>query len=912
MDKHEYLDHIQRLIDSKLENRRLQNFYYQTFATKMGADFFQTYDEKLLWNSALQLTTLSSQVLDNEPKYTCANNALYFAAQIYETFSEVSVSYDKHFCMVLAALCYDISGYQANALCLTREIYKLNDIEDDLGRLENCYLELVQLFLQKKLGKMQKMIPLYAGILETTRLEEADRKPFLEFFTAMDNLCVYLLTGSESKIAEHLQLATQGFFFNGNILFSRVNQLMETRYKLLRTQSIWDVISQEGKLRGNIYGQSIWLRYVKILSQNMYSGTRFCSEQERTSIFEFWKSQIEAIKAGIISDCNQSFIIQMPTSAGKTLIAELAILNILIEKPLSKCIYIAPYKALCSEIEETLVNHLGRLGYRISSVTGTYELDEYDDLLMMESDILIATPEKIDLLMRSNPRYFDMVSAIVIDEGHVLGDATNRSALIEFLLVRLKRRLNGAVRFFLISAVMPEINGQEFSQWLCNNKQSIINSPNVGDGDWQPTRRIIGKFTWASQLGRIDYPSVSLALGSKIKAFVPSVIKVQNYCDFTPKKKIRKTVNFPSYDTDHKISRADTAVALAQKFSEDGPVLIFCAIPNYVQGVGNAFLRLIRLCKMPENISMEGNFSPSPGLESLELAEKWMGDCAVTECLRWGIGLHYGSLAEPIRKAIENDYKNKRLNILVATNTLAQGVNLPIKTIIVHSVVRNPQTDDRVSVRDFWNIIGRAGRAGQETEGNIIFISTNYKDEQLFSLYSDQKHIEPAISVIYRCLLELLNNRISAETFEKYIEVLLEPQMIALLVEEAVETPDEEYIKGVINDSLVSIQADALDKLPLVEALCKISFRFIKEVDDGELRKCFAQTGFGLISCKKLLEFIDANIDEIAEVCINAQLEEYIEMTLSCVLCCSARSLSAEMPAFFILGMSAICTANGG
>ncbi|TGL26397.1 DEAD/DEAH box helicase, partial [Leptospira bourretii] len=87
---------------------------------------------------------------------------------------------------------------------------------------------------------------------------------------------------------------------------------------------------------------------------------------ERKSIFEFWTSQIRALENGIL-DRDENFVVQMPTSAGKTFIAELLILKNLIENPNKKCIYIAPFRALTHEKEIELSKNLSKLGYSVSS-----------------------------------------------------------------------------------------------------------------------------------------------------------------------------------------------------------------------------------------------------------------------------------------------------------------------------------------------------------------------------------------------------------------------------------------------------------------------------------------------------------------------------------------------------------------
>src|SRR2546429_9956712 len=105
--------------------------------------------------------------------------------------------------------------------------------------------------------------------------------------------------------------------------------------------------------------------------------------------------------------------------------------------------------------------------------------------------------------------------------------------------------------------------------------------------------------------------------------------------------------------------------------------------------------------------------------------------------LHYRVGLHYGPLPDPVRQAVEDDFRSGSIKILVSTNTLGQGVNMPVKTAIIYSLERSYWDEKNkrhvhqpIKKRDFWNICGRAGRAGKETEGQIIFVISSSRDNR--------------------------------------------------------------------------------------------------------------------------------------------------------------------------------------
>src|SRR5581483_12072232 len=145
----------------------------------------------------------------------------------------------------------------------------------------------------------------------------------------------------------------------------------------------------------------------------------------------------------------ESLAIRMPTSAGKTRVAELAIVHTLVTQPGSKCVYIAPFRALANEIEESFANLFHDLGYGASTVPGGYDQDEMGEQLASTDDVLVLTPEKLDLLFRLRAELLNQVALIVIDEGHIVADR-ERGPKFELLVSRLRRRVPSA-RFLMMS-----------------------------------------------------------------------------------------------------------------------------------------------------------------------------------------------------------------------------------------------------------------------------------------------------------------------------------------------------------------------------------------------------------------------------------------------------------------------------
>jgi helicase len=291
------------------------------------------------------------------------------------------------------------------------------------------------------------------------------------------------------------------------------------------------------------------------------------------SISELWPSQIAALEKGLLTDTSNK-IIRMPTSAGKTRIAELAIIHTLLSDNSAKCIYVAPYRALVSELEQSFFYILSDLGYKVSSIIGAYESDEFENLLFHETDLLVTTPEKLDLLLRARQDFLQNVRLFILDESHIVNDST-RGIKFEFLMTRLKKRLPNS-RILVLSAMMPDDTLRDFANWFnADLNEDIIVSK------WRPSVQRYAKFKWSGDNGILLYSSDDDIY--LLNQLMPSIIKVNNYEYRNPSTSRINRKRFPD-----KTNKSQIAAELAYKFAELGPVLIFCSDPKNTEAVASA------------------------------------------------------------------------------------------------------------------------------------------------------------------------------------------------------------------------------------------------------------------------------------------------------------------------------------
>lgn len=901
MNKQEYLTLTYEKLAALVEDRGFNIGMSQLRARAIRAELLKdapevrfTFDPQKLWRlNSFILSECSLLMRENTGDPRILLEWVRKVAEAFEFLSRFSTEDEYGFLLIGSALAYHIAGYQANAQCIAKRLegdYKnialpANDQFDAV--LADLFRRSLVSFLKRNIKGL--ISSNNDGLSKISALQEPLVRDFSRgiqpldslyaitahayFQEAINNFIAFCLQGDSEEYLQgnaNLQKCYEYFRDLSDVTLSGIVLETQTAFDRFKERSTWFTIQNYA---GDLLANPVWHYYLRNLALDK-------------SIVEFWASQLTSIRQGILTN-KDSYVVQMPTSAGKTLIAELTILSALTSQDHARCLYIAPYRALVNEVESNLSETLGAVGYKISNLLGGFEFDALQDFLVRESDVLVTTPEKVDLFLRTHPEYFSNISVVIVDEGHIVGDGVSlpdnqadketvsdflsqegslgRGTLLEFLIARFKRRLPD-VRFVFLSAVMPEINAEDFLKWLSKGQGSLLNiSPHE-----RPSRQTVAKFEWLhAQNGELEYISLP-QLPDGRRPFVPYFIRRTKYYtgENTPTGR-RQQRSWPDIT-----NKSQTVANLAVQFSTAGPVLVFCATKDDVRTVTKNIITFLNYLQASEKL---GNaklaYTDSPNSESYQLALNWLGDSHIlTQALHYGVALHFGPLPDPVREAIEDEFKNGKIQILVSTNTLGQGVNLPVKTAIIYSLertwtVEDPVTGDDVihhsyvSKRDFWNICGRAGRAGKETEGQVVFPVITDRDDEFLSDYTNPENLEEVDSALYKVLKLLVEKRID----QNDLLGLLDSHVLALIAEEVVDTQDEKAIAEYLGTSLVGVQAlrKGVDISPLVSAI-KFSARWINEqIQDPALIKAYASTGLSVQSCLAIDESVRTFINQL-------------------------------------------------
>lgn len=408
----------------------------------------------------------------------------------------------------------------------------------------------------------------------------------------------------------------------------------------------------------------------------------------KTSEVELWPSQREAARRS--TDVTDDLVVALPTSAGKTRVAEIAALMTL--SSARRVLIVTPLRALSAQTERSFRKTFAPLGFSVSSLYGASGLSAGDEDALRTREIIIATPEKLDFALRSDPSLIDDVGLIVLDEGHMIGPS-EREIRYETLVQRLLRRTDAAHRRIVcLSAILP--SGDEL-----DDLTAWIRSDEPGDpvlSDWRPTRQRFGALTWRGRdaLLRLDLDDDGPFL-DKFVLEKPARGKEKNPY---PRKNSHLTL------------------FAAWEFAGQGKrTLIFSTQANWVESYGKQVVDLCKRGYLDTLLEDEASIA-----RALEVGKEWLGEeHPAVACLKAGVAIHHGRLPSPFLRELEALLSEGVLKVIVASPTLSQGLNLNAAVLLVPALYR---ASEKIKGEEFANVAGRAGRAFVDVEGLIVHV----------------------------------------------------------------------------------------------------------------------------------------------------------------------------------------------
>lgn len=511
------------------------------------------------------------------------------------------------------------------------------------------------------------------------------------FAKSIDILGQYLLEGRplepEDQLRYHLQISGEYAQKSGNISLSLMYQFFEAFAVKMVRNTIWH----------NTRGINNWVTHFN----------RYVSRQEK-GLVELLYPQKESILEGqLLNPAHRAIVVNLPTSSGKTLIAEYRILQALnqFRNQGGWVAYVVPTKALVNQIYNQLKRDLGNIGLSVEKASGAIELDGFEQHLIEENgnqttfDVLVTTYEKMNLLVRQGLGTTDERSLVltVVDEAHNI-EEKQRGLNLEFLLSTIKNDCQEA-NFLLMT---PDIsNSDEIVNWLAPDRGQVIN---LELDWWQPNERVIGAIQIEGQKREYDYVLRTLhtdkgtyEVGEAIPLFPGTTDETASQARAS-KVKIAKTVG-------------------ANCLNPASPIIVLASDPNETYSIAETLFE-----KSDDNFGYDDDVDLLIKLVQSELGN----DFPLARFLSRRIAVHSSALPDEIRFLVEDLMSSEKLQALVATTTIAQGINFPVSAVIMGAY--NYPYVGPMPVRDFWNLAGRVGRAGQDSMGWVGVCVRNDSD----------------------------------------------------------------------------------------------------------------------------------------------------------------------------------------
>jgi replicative superfamily II helicase len=436
--------------------------------------------------------------------------------------------------------------------------------------------------------------------------------------------------------------------------------------------------------------------------------TRFITNVTKArGLFELLPPQRVALQEqGLLDQASRAIVVDLPTSGGKTVLAQFRILQALNQFDAERAwvAYVAPTRALVSQITRRLRSDFGPIGIRVEQLTSAVDVDSFEEAILAagensrEFQVLVATPEKLHLVLR-NKKVSRPLALIVMDEAHNIEDE-ERGLRIELLLATVKRE-NPTSNFLLLMPFVP--NADDLARWLAPDSGKTIR---LGTTPWLPNERIVGMFKakqdsdavrdWSMRFETITTSPQTIQLHGEHRVGRTNPLNLTF-------GKIKSSLYKQTACMTKVFSERGTSIAVARTIQQAWEMA------RIISAISDAF------GEIPDDISLVQRFLAteiSPQFELIEL-------------LRKGIAVHHAGLSDESRALVEWLVETGKLRVLCATTTIAQGINFPVSSVFLATRQLPVQGSKEISGRAFWNLAGRAGRIEHDSVGVVGIAAGN-------------------------------------------------------------------------------------------------------------------------------------------------------------------------------------------
>ena len=392
----------------------------------------------------------------------------------------------------------------------------------------------------------------------------------------------------------------------------------------------------------------------------------------------------------------RNLMLAIPTASGKSLVAHITMAHRLSNDLKGmRGVYIVPLKALASEKFRELSEICKSVDLKVGLAIGDRSSENN---FVEDSDVLVCTSEKLDSMLRSNPSLMDDIGIVVADEFHLLQDPS-RGPTLEILLSRIRHRVEGA-QILALSATVG--NANDLAEWL---DADLVKS------EWRPIALYSGTLTGLDlRYHSVESPGGDFSLPEPKRLDGGVNKNLHSVLDDTTEMSKQMLVFVASRSSAQKEAR-ELSKHVKSKFDAGGH--------NFSDSVTESWDEMANSLSVRESGSVTAK--------------------ALANAVRGGVGFHHAGLTSSQRRVVEEGFRTGNLLCIVATPTLAQGVNLPASRVVIRDSRRWSTVAARsmpLPVMEVRQMMGRAGRPGFDEFGESFLVSKSKQDEDsLIDLY---------------------------------------------------------------------------------------------------------------------------------------------------------------------------------